>query len=164
MRMSMLLLMAVILSGCVTRAPSPAPLEAETPVPSPAAAASATPWWPHTGVTTCGSVAFYRIGAHVVRLGGCMGVLPNPPEAATLHVGQTVDLALMPGIGASGSLSSNSDVLRLVVASGDGLTMTYRAATTGDALLTTTGALCMDTTSGQETSGTCPLLAVSVVP
>ena len=143
--------------------PAPSPLRDSQPSLSPAPAPSATPWWPHTGITTCGSVAFYRIGAQVVHLGNCAGLLLDPPETATLHIGQTLDLAVIPGFGASGSLSSSSVVLRLVVTSNDGQTVTYRAEATGEALLTTTGALCLNWRTDQETSGTCPLLAVSVV-
>jgi len=99
----------------------------------------------------------------VVGLGGCAGVLPDPPEQLTLHVGQSLDVALVPDFEAHGSGSSDDTVLRLLVGSRDDATVTYRAEATGHAVLTTTGAFCMNRTTNEETSGVCPLLAVIVV-
>jgi hypothetical protein len=135
---------------------------AGTPAP-PTASASATPWWPHTGITTCGKVGYFRIGERVGGIGSCAGILVYPPESVSLQVGQTVELVLFPGFGAMGIFTSNSAVLGLVVASPDGTTATYRGEAPGDAQLTTNGAFCLDV-NGNERSGICPLLDVTVLP
>ena len=135
------------------------------------ASSTAAPWWA-SGIppTTCAWPAVYRTAA-VTRegLGGCAGVLLDPPAAVGLRVGEELDLHMTTGA-ALGSLppapeyplptSPDAAVLRLVATTDGGATGVYRAVAPGTVTLTSSG-FCIHK-SGQETAGVCPLLAVTV--
>ncbi len=135
------------------------------------ASSTASPWWA-SGIppTTCAWPAVYRTAA-VTRegLGGCAGVLLDPPANVRLHVGEELDLHLTTGA-ALGSLppapeyplptSPDTAVLRLIAVTDGGATGVYRAAGPGTVTLTS-GGFCIHK-SGQETEGVCPLLTVTV--
>ena len=134
------------------------------------ASSTASPWWA-SGIppTTCAWPAVYRTAA-VTRegLGGCAGVLLAPPAEVRLHVGEELDLHMTTGA-AQGSLgvpeyplptSPDAAVLRLVAVTDGGATGVYRAVGPGTLTLTSSG-FCIHT-SGQERTGICPLLAVTV--
>jgi hypothetical protein len=80
-----------------------------------------------------------------------------------MRVGQSLDLALVPGFGGHGTTTSDDSVLRLIGGPQADATVAYSAVATGEALLTTTGAFCVNLTTYEQSSGVCPLLAVSVV-
>ena len=101
------------------------------------ASPTTSPWWA-SGIppTTCAWPAVYRTAA-VTRegLGGCAGVLLDPPAEVRLHVGEELDLHMTTGA-PQGSLppapeyplptSPDAAVLRLVSVTDDGATGVYR--------------------------------------
>lgn len=130
-----------------------------------------SPWWASgTPPTTCAWPAVYRT-ATVTRggLGGCAGVLLDPPAQVRLRAGEELDLHMTTGA-SQGSLppapeyplpsSPDAAVLWLVSVTDEGATGVYRAVAPGTAVLTSSG-FCIHS-SGQETEGECPLLAVTV--
>jgi hypothetical protein len=135
------------------------------------ASPTTSPWWA-SGIppTTCAWPAVYRT-ASVTRegLGGCAGILLDPPAEVRLHVGEELDLHMTTGA-PQGSLppaseyplptSPDAAVLRLVAVADGGATGVYRAVGPGTVVLTSSG-FCIHE-SGQETEGRCPLLAVAV--
>ncbi len=134
-------------------------------------APATSPWWASgTPPTTCAWPAVYRTPT-VARggLGGCAGVLLDPPAEVRLRFGQELDLHMTTGA-LEESLppapdyplpwSPDVSVLRLVSVADGGATGVYRAVAAGRVVLTSAG-FCIHS-SGQETHGECPLLAVTV--
>ncbi len=135
-------------------------------------APATSPWWTlGTPPITCAWPAVYRTPT-VARggLGGCAGVLVDPPAEVRLRVGQELDLHMTTGAPVESlppvpdyalPISPDMSVLRLVSVADGGSTGVYRAVAAGRVVLTSAG-FCIHR-SGQETHGECPLLAVTVV-
>lgn len=138
-----------------------------SPSDEPAASGGQEPWWV-TGVSACGSPAVYRVGhGQPLRLGDCAALLLTPPADVRVAAGAEVDLHVttdatsrpiypLPG-------SPDASVLRLVERGDNGATGRYLAVGDGEVVLMTSG-LCLDTASGQESTGPCPVLRIAVGP
>ena len=127
--------------------------------------ASGTPWWSQSRVITpCGPPALVRAAGHVIGVGTCGQGLSEPPQKVTLIVGQRIDVHMngydrLPH-------SSVPVVLAPGAVSQDRATQTYRAARPGHAQLVsgTHGCLAFRHKELKEVPGSCPVVAVTVVP
>jgi len=125
-----------------------------TPLPPP------SQWWSRPGVYSCALPVDYRIDdGPVAGLGSCAAFLLNPPGTATLRVGQTLDLHA--SLGYPLPQSPDVHVLELVGTTDNGSSGSYEAVGPGTVVLMSKG-LCLDTTSGKQTNGPCPVLKVTV--
>lgn len=126
-------------------------------------------WWARPGTTTCGVPALYRLNGGIWQLGSCAGTLVDPPASTDLVIGEEVDLHMTTITDSTGSTdplydlpsSSNTSVLKLVLATDGGATGVYRAENTGSAFLTTSGRCA--TVGGDTAVRNCPVLEVRVI-
>lgn len=160
-------------SSDATHTPTATP-SAGSPLPAlgspsdvPATSNRAEPWWAVGGVTTCGSPALYRIGdGQPVRLGDCAGLLLTPPAEVRVSVGAEIDLHITTEPAQPTyplSTSPDHSVLRLVAFDDNGATGRYLAVADGELVLGTSGP-CLDTASGEQRTGACPVLKIVVGP
>lgn len=103
-------------------------------------------------------------------------MLGVPAQRVTLEVGQRIDVHMTEeGSGPQGNklvpamplpASSRPSVLSRTAISPDRATATYRAAGPGQAALTSSRAFCLHTRHHQfrETTSSCPVIEVTVVP
>jgi len=138
-------------------------------------ASSAGPWWSHMS-GACGPPAQVRIGEQVMLVGNCAMMLVIPAQQVTLEVGQRIDVHMTEeGMGSHGNrmvpaiplpASSRPSVLMRSAISPDRATGTYRAIRPGQAVLTSSPTFCLHTCHHQdrETTRSCPVIEVSVVP
>ena len=135
-------------------------------------ACASTPWWYHTGTSTCGVPAMVRAGGRVIPLGNCASSFVVPAAKVTVRVGEEIDVHMTQApAGPSGKRllpesplprSSAPHILRRTAISPDAATGTYLAARPGHAkLLTRTG--CYVPATGRDVPG-CAVLDVTVRP
>jgi hypothetical protein len=111
-----------------------------------------------------------------MSVGNCAGMLGVPAQQVTLHVGQRIDVHMTEeGSGPHGNklvpaiplpASSRTSVLIRTAISPDRATATYRAVGSGHAVLTSSRTFCLHTRHHRirETTGSCPVIEVTVVP
>jgi len=140
------------------------------------AASSGRPWWWSQTVSFCGHPAKVRLHGHVMDVGNCAGTLGVPAQQVTLDVGQRIDVHMIEeGTGPRGNkwvpaiplpASSRPSVLVRSAISPDRATATYRAVRPGHAVLTSSPTFCLHTRHHQfrETTGSCPVIEVTVIP
>jgi hypothetical protein len=109
-------------------------------------------------------------------VGNCAGMLLVPAQQVTLDVGQRIDVHMTEeGTGPHGNKwvpaiplprSSRPSVLMRSAISPDRATATYRAVRPGHAVLTSSPTFCLHTRHHQdrETTGSCPVVEVTVIP
>ena len=128
--------------------------------------ASGRPWWYQRGVTPCAAPALVRARGHVLGAGTCTGLLSVPPLKMKLAVGQRVDVHMTGAGTARLPHSSFPSVLAPAAVSQDRATQTYRAARPGHAVLIPDAKACLALRHREvkEIPGSCPVVAVTVVP
>jgi hypothetical protein len=124
----------------------------------------------------CGPPAQVRVHGHVRFVGNCAMMLLVPAQRVTLDVGQRIDVHMTEeGSGPHGNhlvpaiplpASSRPSVLARSAISPDRATATYRADGPGQAVLTSARTFCLHTRDhrDRETTGSCPVIEVTVVP
>ena len=140
-----------------------------------ASSSSDRPWWSHIE-GACGPPAQVRIGGQVMLVGNCAGMLLVPAQHVTLDVGQRIDVHMTEeGMGPHGNrwvpaiplpASTRPSVLMRSAISPDRATGTYRAVGPGHAVLTSSPTFCLHTRHhrDRETTASCPVIEVTVVP
>ena len=138
-------------------------------------ASSDQPWWSHMN-GACGPPAQVRIGWQVRLVGNCAGMLVVPARQVTLDVGQRIYVHMTEeGMGPHGNrwvpaiplpASTRPSVLMRSAISPDRATGTYRAVGPGHAVLTSSPTFCLHTRHhrDRETTASCPVIEVTVVP
>src|SRR5207248_6795798 len=123
------------------------------------------PWWQREP-TPCAPPALVRAAGHVMGVGTCNGQLAIPRPKLTLTIGQRIDVHILAAGVTPLPHSSRLAVLTPVTGSRPGATQTYRAASTGHAVLVSdaTGCLILRHREARETTRSCPVVAVTVVP
>ena len=130
-------------------------------------AASTNPGAPHVSTnfnaTSCGVPYTVRAGASTVRSGSCAGILGRTAPQITVHRGQQFSIEIEHDIG--GGLyypvpAVTGTAVRQV--SGSGPSVVYQGVSTGESELLARGTKYCLATDPQV--GTCPALAVRVVP
>jgi hypothetical protein len=134
------------------------------------------PWWVQVRASACGPPAWVRFGGHVVPVGNCAGMLLVPAMKVTVHVGQRIDVHMTEeGAGPHGNRmvpatplfqSSRQSVLKRGAISANRATGTYDAVRSGYAALTSSYAFCLHIRRhrDRETTGSCPVIEVTVIP
>jgi hypothetical protein len=124
----------------------------------------------------CGPPSQVRLHGHVIPVGNCAGMLLVPAQQVTLDVGQRIDVHMTEeGAGPHGNKwvpaiplprSSRPSVLMRSAISPDRATATYRAVSPGNAVLTSSPTFCLHTRHhhDRETTGSCPVVEVTVTP
>jgi hypothetical protein len=128
--------------------------------------ASGKPWWYQGRVSLCAEPALVRTGGHVMGVGTCMGLLSRPPVKVTLHVGQRIDVHMTDAGYVRLPHSSFPTILSPGAVSQNRATQTYRAARPGHAVLISDTQACLARRHMEvkEVPGSCPMMAVTVVP
>jgi hypothetical protein len=95
-----------------------------------------------------------------------MGLLSRPPVKVTLHVGQRIDVHMTGAGDVRLPRSSFPAVLAPGAVSQNRATQAYRAARPGHAVLISDGQACLARghMEVKEIPGSCPVIAVTVVP
>jgi len=124
--------------------------------------ASISTWWRPD--INCGLPAMVRIAGRILGVGNCAGLFLVPADEVTLRVGDQIEVHMMELTPVfTLPTSSGPSVLQRIAVSPDGVTGTYRALRPGRAELVS-DAWCVSIRTSQETKGSCPVLAVTVVP
>ena len=168
------LVMAALLAACSAAHVRPGAQSragARAPAPTQGAAGvrlrvSRGPWWSRGVATPCAPPGLVRTAGHVMGVGTCTGKLSKPPLQVTMPVGQRIDVH-MTGAGlARLPHSSFPAVLAPGGLSQDRATQTYHAARPGHAVLISDARACLVLRHREvkEVPGSCPMVAVTVVP
>lgn len=124
------------------------------------------PWWYTAGTTNCGTPIEIRLHDSIQSLGTCAGLLPDPPLTVRLRIGDRLDLHVAQGANGVTAVPiptiDQPGPLKVIERDPSRSTLTYQAVAAGATDLATTTPYCLDSATGRETPGSCPVLHVIV--